>query len=69
MISLERDKSMEFKIEDCAGKDTDYIFDKLTEYNLSQVPKTQQTDYVHIRKKVADENGRIIAGCVARMYC
>ena len=60
---------MTFNIVDCIDNDAEYICDKLVEYNLSQVPKTQQLDFVYINKKIVDENNEIIAGCLAKMYC
>ena len=60
---------MTFNIVDCIDNDAEYICDKLVEYNLSQVPKTQQLDFVYINKKIVDENNELIAGCLAKMYC
>ena len=60
---------MIFNIVNCIDGDAEYICDKLVEYNLSQVPKTQQLDFVYINKKIVDENNEIIAGCLAKMYC
>ena len=34
---------MTYEIESCKYGDTDYIIDKLVEYNLSQVPAKQET--------------------------
>ena len=60
---------MAYKIENCTGGDAGYIVDRLVEYNLSQVPAEQETLFDTLDKKIADDNGKIIAGCVARMYC
>ncbi len=60
---------MIFNIIDCIDKDAEYICDKLVEYNLHQVPKTQEIDFININKKIVDENNDIIAGCLAKMYC
>ena len=60
---------MIFNIVNCIDGDAEYICDKLVEYNLSQVPRTQQLDFVYINKKIVDENNEIIAGCLAKMYC
>ena len=60
---------MAYKIENCANGDADYIIDKLVEYNLSQVPTEQETLFDTLDQKITDDNGKIIAGCVARMYC
>lgn len=58
-----------FEIINCVDTDADYICDKLVEYNLSRVPKTQETDFVNIFKKIVNDEGEIIAGCLAKMYC
>lgn len=60
---------MAYKFENCADGDVDYIIDRLVEYNLSQVPAEQKTLFDTLDKKIIDDNGKIIAGCVARMYC
>ncbi|MBQ9674029.1 MAG: GNAT family N-acetyltransferase [Ruminococcus sp.] len=60
---------VEYCIENCNDIDDDYICNKLVEYNLSQVPKTQNIDFENINKKFVDSYGNIIAGCIARMYC
>ena len=58
-----------YDIVNCTNNDADYICDRLVEYNLRQVEKTQKVDFVNINKKVVDENNIIIAGCIAKMYC
>ena len=60
---------MEYIIEKCTEGDAEYIIDRLVEYNLSQVPSEQITLFDTLDKKITDDNGRIIAGCIARMYC
>ena len=60
---------MEYKIENCKEGDADYIIDRLVEYNLSQVPARQEVLFDTLDKMITDDNGKIIAGCVARMYC
>lgn len=60
---------MEYKIENCKDGDAAYIIDRLVEYNLSQVPAEQEVLFDTLDKKITDDNGNIIAGCVARMYC
>lgn len=60
---------MNFKIENCKQGDADYIIDRLVEYNLSKVPAEQDVLFDILDKKITDDNGNIIAGCVARMYC
>ena len=60
---------MDYIIENCVDGDADYIIDRLVEYNLSQVPAEQKVLFDTLDKKITDDNGKIIAGCVARMYC
>lgn len=60
---------MNYKIESCKDDDADYIIDRLVEYNLAKVPAKQKVLFEKLDKKITDDNGRIIAGCVARMYC
>lgn len=60
---------MEFNILNCIDDDAEYICDKLVEYNLSKVSKTQREEFISINKKIVDEDGSIIAGCIAKMYC
>lgn len=60
---------MNYKTENCTGNDAEYIIDRLVEYNLSQVPSEQEILFETLDKKITDNNGEIIAGCVARMYC
>ncbi len=60
---------MNFKIENCKQGDADYIIDRLVEYNLSKVPAEQNVLFDILDKKITDDNGKIIAGCVAKMYC
>lgn len=60
---------MNYKIENCKDGDAEYIIDRLVEYNLSQVPAKQEVLFDMLDKKITDNNGKIIAGCVAKMYC
>lgn len=60
---------MRFDIVNCELNDAEYICNRLVEYNLSKVPKTQEIDFVNIDKKIVDEKNNIIAGCLAKMYC
>lgn len=61
--------AVDFSIDNCRDKDEEYICDRLVEYNLTKVPATQKIHFENINKKFLNENGEIIAGCVARMYC
>ena len=58
-----------YDIINCSEKDADFICDRLVEYNLRQVTKTQPIEFININKKILDEKNNIIAGCIARMYC
>lgn len=60
---------MNYKIESCTDGDADYIIDRLVWYNLSQVPAEQEILFDTLDKKITDDKGKIIAGCVARIYC
>ena len=58
---------MNHKILPINGEDSDYIDDKIVEYNLAKMP-AESTDNRVVRwfgKKITDEDGTIIAGCVA----
>ncbi len=56
-------------LSECSKKDVDYICDRLVEYNLSKVPLRQNIAFDTLDKKLTDENGKTIAGIIARMYC
>lgn len=58
-----------YEIINCSDNDAEYICDRLVEYNLRQVAKTQPIEFVNINKKIMDEENHIIAGCIAKMYC
>lgn len=60
---------MDYEILDCTDFDADFIGERLVEYNLQHVSRTQKADFISINKKITDENGTIIAGCIAEMYC
>lgn len=60
---------MRFDILSCERNDAEFICNRLVEYNLSKVAKTQVTNFINIHKKIVDEKGNIIAGCLAKMYC
>lgn len=60
---------MDYRFEKCQDGDSEYIINKLVEFNLSQVPAEQKVLFDSLDKKITDENGKIIGGCIARMYC
>ena len=60
---------MDYNIVPIADRDDGFIKDKLVEYNLSMVPATQSELFESVSKKIVDEEGNIIAGCLAIMHC
>lgn len=50
-------------------EDSDYIIEKLVEYNLSKVPQTQEVAYVWLNKIVENDDKEVIGGILAKMYC
>ena len=60
---------MNYNIVPIADGDDGFIKDKLVEYNLSMVPATQSELFESVSKKIVDEEGNIIAGCLAIMHC
>ena len=60
---------MEFEIKPCTDEEAEIIEERLVAYNLSQVPARQSELFCPISRKIEDENGHIIAGCLAMTYC
>ena len=60
---------VDYQISDCNKEEYNYIWNKLVEYNLSKVPASQEPAYEYWNKKIADEDGNVIAGCTAKRYC
>ena len=60
---------MDYNIVPITNGDDEFIEDKLVEYNLSMEPATQGKLFESISRKIVDEEGNIIAGCLAIMYC
>lgn len=60
---------MEYDIINGTSKDMEILCDNLVAFNLSKVLKTQEDEFVNIVKKIVDDEGNIIAGCYAKMYC
>lgn len=58
-------------IEICNGSSQDEkaILDGLVKYNLSKVPLRQPETFVEVCRAVKDEEGNVIAGCLANIYC
>ena len=62
-------KNLSYEIISCTNGDSDFIIDKLVEYNLSKVPAEQGVLFDKLDRKITEKNGNIFAGCIARMYC
>ena len=60
---------MKYDIVPIVEGDDEFIDDKLVEYNLSKVPATQDELFESFSKKIVDEEGNTIGGCLAIMYC
>lgn len=60
---------MEFIIEKLRGKEAELIDNMIIKYNEAQVPFTQEKPFVDISRVIKDEEGNVIAGIIAGMYC
>ena len=58
---------MNYKFTPCTDEEAEFIDDSLVEFNLSKVPPTQE-DFISFNTKVTDDDGNVIAGCLAGMY-
>ena len=58
-----------YHIEHCSEQDKTFIVDELVKYNLSCVPALQEELFIDLSRKLIGENGEIIGGIIARMYC
>ncbi|MDE6727709.1 MAG: GNAT family N-acetyltransferase [Oscillospiraceae bacterium] len=59
---------MEFKVTDCSEEEVDRIYEGLTESVFECVPELRKNKHFKIHKKIVDNNGAIIAGCIADGY-
>lgn len=59
--------AMDFKITDCAEGDEALIYAGLTESNSRRVPELRGGRYFGISRKISDESGAVIAGCIAEV--
>ena len=62
-------KENNYTVSGCNGSDKAFLVDKLVDYNLSQVPATQEENFIDLSRKVLSEDGKILAGIIVRMYC
>ena len=60
---------VKYIIEESDSKESELIIDKLVEYNLSQVEKTQVESFIWINRVIKNDNGEVIAGINSKMYC
>lgn len=58
-----------YTVSGCNGSDKAFLVDKLVDYNLSQVPATQEENFIDLSRKVLSEDGKILAGIIVKMYC
>lgn len=58
---------MEAKITDCTERDAELIYAGLTESNSRRVPELRNGRYFEINKKIVNESGTVIAGCIAEV--
>lgn len=62
-------KENNYIVSGCNGSDKAFLVDKLVDYNLSQVPATQEENFIDLSRKVLSEDGKILAGIIVKMYC
>ncbi|MFL0248040.1 GNAT family N-acetyltransferase [Candidatus Clostridium stratigraminis] len=56
-------------ITESNNKESDFIIDRIVEYNLSKVPPKQVVTFLWINRVIEDTNGEIIAGILSKIYC
>ena len=59
----------EYIIRESSDSEVDLIIDRLVDYNLSKVPIKQEEPFSWINRIIEDNNGKIIAGILSKMYC
>lgn len=62
-------KENNYTVSGCNGSDKAFLVDKLVDYNLYQVPATQEENFIDLSRKVLSEDGKILAGIIVKMYC
>lgn len=60
---------MSYTVTNCGETDAEFICRKLVEYSLSKVPPTRELLFEKLDRKIEDESGSVIAGCIAKIYC
>lgn len=56
-----------YQVKECENEDSDFLYDKLVEYNFSQVPPVQDYRFMDVSRKIVDENGTIVAGILGKL--
>lgn len=62
-------KILMFNLQPCEERDKASVIDNLVAYNLRQVPPVQEELFYDLSNKIVDEDGNIIGGIIAGMYC
>lgn len=52
-------------IEKSNNNEEELIIENLVRYNLTKVPKSQKEPFISINRVIKDDEGKIIAGCIA----
>ena len=60
---------MNFEIRTCTDKDKEQINAGLLAYNFSVIPQGKDYVSIDISRRITDENGKVIAGCIASADC
>lgn len=60
---------MTFEVKTCTEKDKEQINNGLLAYNFSVIPQGKDYVSIDISRRITDENGRVIAGCIASADC
>lgn len=59
----------DYVIKESNSQKSEFIIDRLVEYNLSKVPLKQQIPFLWINRVIENINGDIIGGILSKMYC
>jgi GNAT superfamily N-acetyltransferase len=58
-----------FIIKESTREEYDFVDNGIVEYNLSQVPYTQEPAFISINRVIKDKNGEVLAGINSKLYC
>jgi len=62
--SSKKCKKIDYEIKDGNEEQSEYVDDKLEEYNLTKIPNSKH-DYIKINRKFVDKDGKLVAGIMA----